>query len=98
MNTTDEFQIIGFQDALTEKASILLAEYNRMLDDSEIDEYDTPNHPLVVIRNQILFIYKHIPSLDNANMRSLTEINGKLDFAGEILDDINDESHMRKLF
>lgn len=98
MENAEDFEIIAMQDALTERASVILSEYNRLLDDNEIDEDETPMDPLVIIKNRILYIYKHIQRLDNANIQKLTEMNGKLSFATEILDDINDESPMGKLF
>lgn len=98
MENTENFEIIALQDALTERASTLLSDYNRLLDDNDIDEDDEPFHPLVVIKNRILYICKHIPRLDNADMQKLTVMSGKLEFAAEILDDINDESPLGRFY
>lgn len=83
-----KYEINFEREILREKSAGILADFDRYLEDSNID-YDDTKNPIILLERAITEIYRNIFKPEYDNMISLKEANAKLDLATEILNKLS---------
>ncbi|WP_291259733.1 hypothetical protein [Fusobacterium sp.] len=83
-----KYEINFEREILREKSAGILADFDRYLEDNNID-YDDIKNPIILLERAIVEIYRNIFKPEYDNMISLKEVNAKLDLATEILNKLS---------
>lgn len=83
-----KYEINFEREILREKSAGILADFDRYLEDNNID-YDDTKNPIILLERAITEIYRNIFKPEYDNMVSLKEANAKLDLATEILNKLS---------
>lgn len=83
-----KYEINFEREILREKSAGILADFDRYLEENDIDYNDVKN-PIVLLERAITEIYCNIFKPEYENIIKLKEANAKLDFAAEILNKLS---------
>lgn len=83
-----KYEINFEREILREKSAGILADFDRYLEENDIDYNDVKN-PIVLLERAITEIYRNIFKPEYENIIKLKEANAKLDFAAEILNKLS---------